>query len=155
MSSYQGFNDARIKHLELVQAVIGRLGHNGFLIKGWAVTVAGAFFGFAVNSTNWRLALVGMLPTGAFWGLDAYFLRSERLFRELYSRISAQDESVAPFYMSATESEFTTQASPGVSSYWATAFMRPALSGFYGPILVAALIVMFVVLIGGAERCPA
>lgn len=41
MSNYQDFDEARIKHLELIQAVIGRLGINGFLMKGWALTVAG------------------------------------------------------------------------------------------------------------------
>lgn len=40
---YESFEDRRIKHLELIQAVVGRLGNDGFLMKGWALTVAGAF----------------------------------------------------------------------------------------------------------------
>jgi hypothetical protein len=33
-----------LKHLEFVQAVITRLANNSFLMKGWALTVAGAFY---------------------------------------------------------------------------------------------------------------
>ena len=32
-----------VKHLELIQAVITRLANNSFLMKGWALTVTGAF----------------------------------------------------------------------------------------------------------------
>lgn len=31
------FSDARIKHLDMVQAVVARLGGNGFVVKGWAI----------------------------------------------------------------------------------------------------------------------
>jgi hypothetical protein len=81
---YADIDASRQKHLELIQGAIDRLGGNGFLLKGWAVTVAGAFLGFAVDARNPLLALVAILPTVAFWGLDAYFLRCERLFRRLY-----------------------------------------------------------------------
>lgn len=40
-SGYESFEDQRIKHLDMLQAVIGRLGNDSFLVKGWAVTVAG------------------------------------------------------------------------------------------------------------------
>src|SRR5437764_6004444 len=75
-------------------------------MKGWSVTVAGAFFGFAVNSDNRWLAVAGVLPTLVFWGLDAYFLRAERLFRKLYGRVRIGDD-VPPFFMSATSLKFT------------------------------------------------
>ena len=35
-----------VKHLELIQAIITRLASNSFFIKGWALTVAAATFGF-------------------------------------------------------------------------------------------------------------
>ena len=44
--------EARIKHLEFIQSVITRMATNSFLAKGWALTVAGALYGFAVNHLN-------------------------------------------------------------------------------------------------------
>jgi hypothetical protein len=37
-------DDITIKHLEFIQGVIGRLATDSFLMKGWAVTVGGAFW---------------------------------------------------------------------------------------------------------------
>jgi hypothetical protein len=68
-------SDARIKHLEFVQAVIARQASNSFLLKGWALTVAAAFFGFVATQLHWEVALVALLPVIVFWFLDAYYLR--------------------------------------------------------------------------------
>lgn len=134
--------DHTIKHLEFIQAVVGRLGNNGFLVKGWAITVTGLFFGFAVQSDDWRLALVSVIPIAAFWGLDASFLRSERLFRALYSEVASGSSDVSPFYMAATSEDFKSRCKPSVSSYWRTALRRPVLWGFYGALLASAALVV-------------
>lgn len=44
----------------MIQAAIGRLGNDSFLVKGWAVTVAGVFFGFAVNGSTSALAFASL-----------------------------------------------------------------------------------------------
>lgn len=148
MSSYQDFGDAQIKHLELIQSVIGRLGNNGFLMKGWTLTVAGVFFGFAVNTETWQLACASVLPTLAFWGLDTYFLRAERLFRDLYRRVAAADGSVPPFYMGATASSFVAESPADVAAFWGT-LRRPILSVFYGAVIFAAGLVVLIILADG------
>jgi hypothetical protein len=78
------FDDDDRKHLDLIQGVISRLASNQFLIKGWTLTVAAAVFGFAATQRQWPVALLGVVVAIAFWGLDAYFLRQERLFRHLW-----------------------------------------------------------------------
>jgi hypothetical protein len=78
------FDDDDRKHLDLIQGVIGRLAGNQFLIKGWTLTVAAAVFGYAAVHRQWPVALLGIAITLGFWGLDAYFLRQERLFRHLW-----------------------------------------------------------------------
>lgn len=83
-------------HLEMIQAVIARLGGNGFLIKGWALTLAGVFVGLAVNGKDCSFALVGAVSALLFWGLDAYFLRAERRFRGLYERVRSSDPGLPP-----------------------------------------------------------
>src|SRR5687767_8412009 len=64
-----------VKHLEMIQAIVSRLGSNSIFIKGWALTVAAAAFGFAVNRIDWRVAVFGSIIILGFWFLDAYYLR--------------------------------------------------------------------------------
>jgi hypothetical protein len=138
---YSDFAEARIKHLELIQTAISRLGTNGFLVKGWAITTATIVLGFAIDKGSPGLALVSLLPTLGFWGLDAYFLRCERLFRHLYDRVRVSDDDVPPFYMSATGEAFVGRAPRKISS-WSATFVRPALALLYGSIVSATLFVV-------------
>lgn len=151
--SYDDFTDARIKHLEMIQAVIARLGTNGFVVKGWAITVAGAFLGFAVTQDNWGLAAASAMPTAVFWCLDAYFLRSERLFREFYERVRASPGDIQPFFMGATGPRFAAllNDSQRRATSWCTSMKRPALWLLYGALFVAAVIVLVAVIIAGND----
>ena len=88
---YAAFPAPRIHHLEMIQTVISRLATDGFLMKGWAITLATAVFGFGLQSKSWPLALFAMPSSFALWALDAYFLRCERLFRELFRRVAERD----------------------------------------------------------------
>jgi hypothetical protein len=142
---YESFEPGRIKHLELIQAVVGRLGNDGFLMKGWALTVAGAFYGFAINKSSWQLAAAALVPTAIFWGLDAYFLRCERLFRCLYSKVRAGEPDIKPFFMGATGKWFVTQFaargdSDDVAGWWGTV-LSTTLVPFYGSIVASGIVV--------------
>jgi hypothetical protein len=144
---YSEFNEQRVKHLEMIQAVITRLSNEGFVVKGWAVTVAGVFAGLAINSEEWKLAALACFPTAAFWILDTTFLRAERLFRALHEHVRRGTENVEPFFMGATAPAFLalakTDPGGGVDSWW-RAFARPAIRNLYVAI-VAALIIVSVV----------
>lgn len=150
---YAKYSDGRIKHLDMVQAVVARLGGNGFVIKGWAVTVAGAFQGFGITTVNGWLALAGTLPTCLFWFLEASFLRSERAFRMLYGRI--RRGAVEPFFMNATSSEFldSLEAKERTSVAWRTTILRPSLALFYTALIVSAgAIAVFIGVWGDASQ---
>jgi hypothetical protein len=69
------------KEVELVQAIIDRMSTNSFFLKGAAVTLIGALLFVDGNTYS---GLVTFLPGLAFWSLDAYFLRTEHLYRELH-----------------------------------------------------------------------
>src|SRR5262249_6533939 len=56
---------------------------------------------FAARDTDLRFALTLWLPALCFWGLDAYYLRQEKLYRKLYSKVVAGDTEVPPFTMNA------------------------------------------------------
>jgi hypothetical protein len=102
MTSYTDFKDGRIKHLEMIQAVVARLANEAALVRGWAVTVAAAFYGFAAKNLNWRIAAVGLLPVVAFWWLNVYYLWSEQKYRCLGNRVARAENAVEPFSMDAS-----------------------------------------------------
>lgn len=81
--------EERRKHLEFVQAVIARQAGNSFLVKGWALTVATAVYGYAASKDKWAVALVGSVAVLAFWYIDGFYLRQERLYRCLYKGVVA------------------------------------------------------------------
>ncbi len=143
MAAYDELEPNQIKHLELLQAVIGRLAGNSFLIKGWSVTVVGAFLGFAVTQNEASLARVSLLPLALFWGLDTYFLRAERLFRVLYDRVRGADQRAEPFAMNATGKTFRAALDDDetkAASWWRTAFSLTLLL-LYGGLAASAIVV--------------
>lgn len=137
---YVAFSDGRIKHLEMVQSVIARLGSNGFVVKGWAITLVGAFTGFAMTRDHAGLAAVGVVVPSFFWFLDATYLRSERAFRLLFERVRTSG-GTEPFFMNATAPqhlETLTDRDRG-SLRWRTVIWRPALSVFYCILIASAM----------------
>lgn len=130
------FDEAVAKHLDFIQGVVTRMANNSFLLKGWALTVAGAFYGFAAKGSSVRVAAIGLMPVLVFWGLDAYYLRQERLFRKLYDAVRAvppAEPPVAPYSMN-------TQPYQGqVASWLKVAFSRTEWP-YYGVIFVIGVV---------------
>ncbi len=91
--------EAKIKHLELIQGVINRMASNSFLLKGWSVTLISALFALAATDSNSFFIYLAYFPSLSFWLLDAYYLRQERLYRELYYSVSKKIETEIDFSM--------------------------------------------------------
>jgi hypothetical protein len=127
-------NTNRIKHLEFIQATVNRLAGNSFLIKGWTITLVAALFALAAKEAQQRYVIVALLPALCFWGLDAYYLRQERSYRELYDHASPAESTVPMYSMDATP------FARNVSGWWATLASRVLLF-FYGPIVLAIILV--------------
>ena len=90
-------SDDQRKHYEFLQAAVSRLAGNSFSIKGWAVALVAVLGGFAAKDSDPRYIFGLWLPALCFWGLDAYYLRQERLFRALYDD-AIQPASKVPVY---------------------------------------------------------
>lgn len=130
-------NEHTIKHLELIQAVITRLAQNSFAYKGWSITIVAALFALGAKEANPQYLLVALLPTVAFWGLDAYYLRQERLFRKLYDavrRAAPTDLEGNPFSMDT--SPYTGQ----VATWWGTCWSK-TIGWLYGPMVLVIVVV--------------
>lgn len=131
-----------VKHLELVQGVVTRMAANSFLLKGWTVTLTAALFALAAKDSNATFAVIALLPALSFWGLDAYYLRQERLFRRLYDELRlASDETlrtVEPFSMSTKE--YAEKIPSWFQTLWAHSIL--AIHGVVVLAVVAAVIII-------------
>lgn len=129
------------KHLEFVQAIIARMANNSFLLKGWTVTLSAALFALAAKDSNPMFAVLAFFPALSFWGLDAYYLRQERLFRELYEdlRLASNEafRAVEPFSLS------TTKYAPQVPSWFWTLWSL-SIIGLHGIVVGAVLVVIII-----------
>jgi hypothetical protein len=119
------------------------------------VTVGGVFFGFAVDSGTWELAAVSVGPTILFWGLDAYFLYCERLFRKLYDRVRQRDPRIPHMFMAASERGPDDRPVDRFKS-WLAASRRPSVAALYlGLITIAILVAASLALVPQASSSPA
>ena len=84
-----------VKHLEMTQAVINRLGRNSFLLKSWSLTILVAAMVLIAKEElqNPYYVFILFLPIIGFWILDSYFLWQERLFRRVYDDIREQTDT--------------------------------------------------------------
>jgi hypothetical protein len=99
-----GLGEDRRKHLELIQGVVNRLAGASFQIKGWTVTIVTALLGVVVAAKlHSAVGLVAVIPAIIFWFLDAYYLRQERLYRDLYNRAFPAGSPVPVYSMQVAE----------------------------------------------------
>ena len=91
--------DKKIKHLEFIQAVIGRQAKNSFLLKGWVITIVAALLTFTPKDGALKPVLTVYALIFIFWMLDSYYLWQERLFRALYARVRKLKEDEIDFDM--------------------------------------------------------
>ncbi len=131
--------DAKIAHLQLLQAVITRMGGNSFLLKGWTVTLVAALFALAAVKTMPYFIYLTYFPLLVFWMLDGYFLRQERLFRKLYDRVRILPNDAIDFSMD------TSTVAPDVKN-WRDTCISTTLVMFYGAIFAAVVIVMLILI---------
>ena len=127
-------DEHQVKHLEFIQAVITRMAHNSFLLKGWSVTLVAAIFALAARDANEAYAVLAFFPGLAFWGLDAYYLRQERLFRKLYDAVREGQRDNKRYAMS------TADWLGEVESWWSTA-CSGTVAGLHGMIIAVVAVV--------------
>jgi hypothetical protein len=124
--------EAKLKHLEFIQAAISRMGTNSFLFKGWAITIAAALSAFATVETKAALLTIAVLSTMMFWALDGYYLWLERGFVRLHNEVSLKTEPEIDFSMHIDKTK-------AIRRWWKTCW-RPHLWLFYGTIIVVDVI---------------
>jgi hypothetical protein len=76
----------RIKHLELISAIISRMGANAFLLKAWSVVIAAAIFTISAKNDDRYAPLIVIFTSAALWVIDAYYLALERQWQNPLAR---------------------------------------------------------------------
>jgi len=125
--------DKREAHLAMVQGVINRLAQNSFLLKGWSVLLISALLAVAASSSEDWILPVAFLPAVAFWGLDGYYLRQERLFRRLYDHARQADDDDVDYGMDTGPFQSAER--------WRSVVVSRTLSAFHGTLVAAVVIV--------------
>lgn len=121
------------KHLDYIQGVINRMASNSFALKGWAVTLIAGIFVLAGKDTDQMYFLVAYIPIIVFWGLDAFYLLQERLYRALYNKVRIMDENEIDFNMNAYLDEFKTP-----KNNWFNCILSKTELWFYLPLALVS-----------------
>ncbi len=78
-------NNILLKEIDLIQCCITRMGQNSFNIKGWTIAFIVAVIALMPEEINSiAICLLLIAPTVLFWALDAFYLRTEKLYRWKY-----------------------------------------------------------------------
>ena len=99
--------EKKMKHLEMIEGVIERMGNNSFQLKGWAVTLVALVGALAAQGSDKRFFLLAFIPLFAFWFLDSFYLQMERKYKVLYKRVSEKAESDIDFNMDTRSVTYT------------------------------------------------
>ncbi|MEM1055030.1 MAG: hypothetical protein AAGI52_05850 [Bacteroidota bacterium] len=77
----------KIKHLEMLQAIISRMSSNSLDVKGWSVTVSMSLLVLVLANDIKGGIVVTITILILFWLVDSYYLAVERAFRELFQLV--------------------------------------------------------------------
>lgn len=99
--------------MDYIQSAISRMASNSFYLKGWNVTIIAAIVALSFKESDWRIYACALVLNVVFWFLDAYYLMQEKLFRELYDKVSKiSDDSLVDFSMNTSEFKEKVSAIP-------------------------------------------
>ena len=97
----------KMKHLEMIESVIERMGNNSFQLKGWSVTLVALVGALAAQGSDKRFFLVAFIPLFAFWFLDSFYLQLERKYKILYKLVARKAEDDIDFDMDTQELSYS------------------------------------------------
>ena len=125
--------EAKIKHLEFIQAAINRMAGNSFLLKGWTVTLTGGSLALTFKQLDRHYLIISLMVVALFWFLDSYYLSRERRFVCLYNDVRLGSEEQIDFSMDTR--------SFGKSCRWFRCAFSKTLVLFYGGLLMVNLLI--------------
>lgn len=135
--------EKKIKHIEMIEAIIERMAKNSFQLKGWSMTLIALVGSISTQGSDKRFILLAFIPIIGFWILDSFYLQQERKYKQLYKNIIAKDEDQIDFNLDTSTAIGTTEEMNRLC-FCSCLFSITELC-FY-PIIAVALIILVVVL---------
>ena len=129
--------EAKIKHLDFIQAAINRMASNSFLLKSWTVPLTGGLLALTFKEIDRRYISISLAVLVLFWFLDSYYLARERRFVALYDTVRVRKEEQIDFSMN-------TRAFRRNCRWVRCAFSRTVVLFYGGLLAVHLLIIHFV-----------
>lgn len=130
----------KYKHMDYIQSTITRMASNSFYIKGWNIAVIAAIVALSLKESDWRIYACALFLTIMFWLLDSYYLKQEKLFRELYKKVSQVSED--------NEIDFSMDTSPykdNVPKIPCIMLFNISVTPFYLSILIALMVLIHII----------
>lgn len=93
--------EKKIKHIEMVEAIIERMARNSFQLKGWSMTLITLVGAISAQGSDKRFIVLAFIPNLGFWILDSFYLQQERKYKQLYKNIIKKDETQIDFNLDA------------------------------------------------------
>lgn len=123
--------EMRMKHLELVQNAVTRMGANSAALKGYCMGIVAALIALAGAIEKPRVLFLALPVILVFAVLDAAYLSLERGFRNHYDELRLRDLNAAP--------DFHVTIAGGSSL--ASAFASWSVAGFYATAAVILIVI--------------
>lgn len=128
------------KEIDLIQGCINRMASNSFMLKGWAISLVAVVLALTADRLNPLFLFCSIvIPLLCFWYLDAFFLRTERMYRKMYDWVlKVRKEGYTEYQYDLNPNRFKDK----VESHCRVMFSK-TLRIFYG---IPLLVVLFVIL---------
>lgn len=85
------YSDDVRQHLSFIQGVITRMNSNSFSMKGWMVAIVSAlcavYAADSASETSYMYFIAAIIADILFCFLDAYYLKMEREYSNLYAAV--------------------------------------------------------------------
>lgn len=135
-------NDTNLhKEIDLIQGCINRMASNSFMLKGWTISLVAVVLALTEDRLNPLFLLCCVfIPLLCFWYLDAFFLRTEKMYREMYKWVlKERKEGDMEYQYDLTPNRFENK----VESHCCVMFSK-TLRVFYGiPLFVILCVILY------------
>ena len=133
--------DVLHKEIDLIQACITRMANNSFLLKGWAISIIAVVLALADKAINPALlSSILLIPLISFWYLDAFFLRTEKMYRKMYEWVlQKRNVDDSTYLYDLNPNRFSADVDSSWKVMWSV-----TLRWFYGiPTLITLGVIVF------------
>ena len=127
--------EKKIKHLEMIEAIIARMAKNSFQLKGWTMALVSLVGALSAKDSEKSFLFLALIPLLGFWFLDAYYLQQERRYKQLYKNVAARAEEEIDFNLDAGLASGTADEMSRLC--FCKCLLSKTILGFYGIIAFA------------------